>query len=85
MALAVDGGSPVRTAPLPARHLIGEEEKAAAVALFDAAIASGGVINYGGPEVSPPTHPASVTHTRGPAAFPCAASWRSGPSDVSSP
>ena len=79
MALAVDGGSPVRTAPLPARHLIGEDEKAAAVALFDAAIASGGVINYGGPEVCPPSH--APTHT--PAAFP--ASWRSGPSDVSSP
>jgi len=47
--LAVEGGAPVRSAPLPSRSLLGEAEKAAAVALFDAAIASGNAFGYGGP------------------------------------
>src|SRR6185436_16435733 len=34
-ALAVDGGTPVRSAPMPRRTLIGEEEKRAVLALFD--------------------------------------------------
>jgi perosamine synthetase len=48
--LAIDGGSPVRTEPLPKRALFGEAEKAAAMGLFDAAIESGNAIGYGGPE-----------------------------------
>ncbi|MDA0334481.1 MAG: DegT/DnrJ/EryC1/StrS family aminotransferase [bacterium] len=48
--LAIDGGKPVRTEPLPKRALFGEAEKAAAMALFDAAIEHGDVIGYGGPE-----------------------------------
>jgi len=47
--LAIDGGSKVRQAPFPARGLIGLEEKAAAMALFDQAIASGNAFGYGGP------------------------------------
>ena len=35
---------------MPARSLFGEEEKAAAVALFDEAIRTGGVFGYGGAE-----------------------------------
>ena len=46
--LAINGGKPARTTPWPARHLFGEEEKQAAVALFDKAIATGGVIGYNG-------------------------------------
>src|SRR5690606_8626572 len=48
--LAVNGGKPVRSAPWPARHLFTEAEKAAAVRLFDAAIASGHAFGYGGAE-----------------------------------
>ncbi len=48
--LAIDGGQPVRTEPMPKRALFGEAEKAAAMALFDAAIESGNAIGYGGPE-----------------------------------
>lgn len=48
--LAIDGGERTRTAPWPARRLFGEEEKAAAVALFDRCIATGGVFGYNGPE-----------------------------------
>jgi len=48
--LAIDGGTPVRTAPWPPRHLFGGEEKAAAAVLFDAAIASGNAFGYNGPE-----------------------------------
>jgi dTDP-4-amino-4,6-dideoxygalactose transaminase len=48
--LAVDGGDPIRTTPFPARHLFGEREKAAAIALFDQAIDSGTVFGYNGPE-----------------------------------
>jgi perosamine synthetase len=47
--LAVSGGKPVRTTPFPPRRLFGEEEKTAAVAVFDAAIASGNAFGYDGP------------------------------------
>jgi dTDP-4-amino-4,6-dideoxygalactose transaminase len=47
--LAIDGGPKVRNQPMPARGLLGEAEKAAAVALFDAAIASGNAFGYNGP------------------------------------
>lgn len=47
--LAIDGGPKVRHQPMPARGLLGEAEKAAAVALFDAAIASGNAFGYNGP------------------------------------
>lgn len=46
--LAIDGGKPVRSEPWPARALFGQEEKAAAVALFDEAIAKGKAFGYGG-------------------------------------
>ena len=36
--LAIDGGEKTRKTPLPARRLFGEEEKAAAMKLFDKAI-----------------------------------------------
>jgi perosamine synthetase len=48
--LAIEGGSPVRTAPWPARQLFGEAEKAAAVALFDRCIAQGEAYGYEGAE-----------------------------------
>jgi dTDP-4-amino-4,6-dideoxygalactose transaminase len=48
--LAIDGGTPVRTAPMPPRRLFTEAEKAAAVRLFDQAIESGGVFGYNGQE-----------------------------------
>ena len=48
--LAIDGGPKVRTKPFPPRRLFGEEEKQAAMKLFDTAIAAGGVFGYGGPE-----------------------------------
>jgi perosamine synthetase len=48
--LAIDGGSPVRSAPMPARHLFGLEEKAAADRLFDDCIRTGQVFGYGGAE-----------------------------------
>jgi perosamine synthetase len=48
--LAIEGGSPVRTEPFPKRHLFGQEEKAAAIAMFDHAIESGEVFGYNGPE-----------------------------------
>lgn len=47
--LAIDGGPKVRFQPMPARGLLGEAEKAAAVAMFDAAIASGNAFGYNGP------------------------------------
>ena len=47
--LAIDGGTPVRTEPMPARALFGEAEKAAAMAVFDEAIAAGGAFGYAGP------------------------------------
>lgn len=46
--LAIDGGTPVRNTPWPARGLIGAEEKAAAMKLFDDSIASGNAFGYGG-------------------------------------
>ncbi len=48
--LAIDGGPKVRTTPFPKRHLLGAEEKAAALALFDRAMETGDPIGYGGPE-----------------------------------
>jgi perosamine synthetase len=48
--LAIDGGTPVRTRPMPERGLFGAEEKAAVVALFDECISSGDVFSYGGPQ-----------------------------------
>ncbi len=48
--LAIDGGEKVRTTPFPRRHLFGEEEKQAALALFDESIESGNAFGYGGPE-----------------------------------
>ena len=48
--LAVNGGPKVRTGPFPARGLFGEEERAAAVALFDRSIETGNAFGYDGPE-----------------------------------
>lgn len=48
--LAVNGGTPTRTAPWPIRHLYGQEEKQAAMRLFDKCIESGGIIGYNGEE-----------------------------------
>ena len=47
--LAIDGGKPVFERPLPARNLIGEDEKLAVMRLFDDAIKSGEGIGYNGP------------------------------------
>lgn len=46
MALAIDGGDPVRTDPFPPRHMFGEEEKRVVVELFDRCIETGGSIGY---------------------------------------
>ncbi len=48
--LAIDGGTPVRAQPMPPRRLFGEEEKQAAVALFDACIRTGEAFGYNGAE-----------------------------------
>ncbi len=48
--LAINGGEPVRACPMPPRRLFGEEEKAAAVRLFDLAIESGNAFGYNGEE-----------------------------------
>ena len=48
--LAIDGGPRVRETPFPERYLFGEEERAAALRLFDQAIVSGAAIHYSGPE-----------------------------------
>jgi len=48
--LAIDGGEKVRKTPLPPRRLFGEEEKAAAIALFDRAIEYGSAFGYNGEE-----------------------------------
>ena len=48
--LAIDGGEKVRKIPYPPRRLFGEEEKSAAVALFDKAIESGEAFGYNGIE-----------------------------------
>lgn len=47
--LAIDGGKPIFEKPLPARKLIGEEEKLAVMHLFDDAIKSGEAFGYNGP------------------------------------
>ncbi|MBN2450724.1 MAG: DegT/DnrJ/EryC1/StrS family aminotransferase [Lentisphaeria bacterium] len=47
--LAIDGGPKVRETPFPPRALLGEAERAAALALFDQAIASGQAFGYNGP------------------------------------
>ena len=46
--LAIEGGIAVRGNPMPARGLIGSEEKNAVMDLFDEAIRSGNAIGYGG-------------------------------------
>lgn len=46
--LAVHGGTPLRKVPWPSRGLIGDEEKHAAVAVFDEAIRTGNAPGYGG-------------------------------------
>lgn len=46
--LAINGGSKIRTAPWPPRRLFAEEEKQAAVALFDEAMATGNAFSYNG-------------------------------------
>ncbi len=48
--LAINGGPKVREKPLPPRRLFTEDEKAAAVRVFDAAIASGNAFGYNGEE-----------------------------------
>lgn len=48
--LAMNGGPKTRTAPWPKRNLFGADEKAAAVRLFDQAIATGEAFGYNGPE-----------------------------------
>lgn len=46
--LAIDGGTVVRSKPMPSRGLIGPEEKVAAIGIFDEAIASGNAFGYNG-------------------------------------
>jgi len=46
--LAINGGPKLRETPYPNRGLIGNEEKAAAVAMFDEAIATGNAFGYNG-------------------------------------
>jgi perosamine synthetase len=48
--LAIDGGAKVRIQPFPRRRLFGEEEKQAAMALFDQAIEAGEAFLYNGPQ-----------------------------------
>ena len=47
--LAIDGGTPVRAHPMPSRALIDQEEKTAAMRVFDDAISSGKAFGYNGP------------------------------------
>ncbi len=47
--LAIDGGTPVRSTPMPSRALLGVAEKQAAMTVFDEAIAGGNVFGYNGP------------------------------------
>ena len=47
--LAIDGGTPVRTEPMPSRGLFGEKEKQAVMNLFDEAMESGNAFGYNGP------------------------------------
>jgi len=50
--LAVDGGSPVRSKPMPARVMFGEQEKEAVLRLFKRVMTAGGAFDrYGGVEV----------------------------------
>jgi perosamine synthetase len=46
--LACEGGSPVRTAPWPARRMFGEEERQAVIDLMDESIRSGNTFGYEG-------------------------------------
>ena len=46
--LAIDGGDKVRDEPFPKRQLFGQEEKQAALELFDQAIQTGDSIGYNG-------------------------------------
>jgi perosamine synthetase len=48
LKLAIDGGTPVRAEPMPARALIGPEEREAALRVFDEAIAAGAAFGYNG-------------------------------------
>ena len=48
--LAIDGGEKVRKDPFPSRCLFDEEEKQAAMALFDQSIETGRAFGYNGPE-----------------------------------
>ncbi|MCC7519723.1 MAG: DegT/DnrJ/EryC1/StrS family aminotransferase [Verrucomicrobiae bacterium] len=48
--LAIDGGAKVRGIPWPSRRLFSEEEKAAAVRLFEESLAKGEAFGYEGPE-----------------------------------
>lgn len=50
MTLASDGGSPVRTAAWPKRHLFGQKELDVVQQLFTRAMESGDAIGYGGPQ-----------------------------------
>ena len=47
--LALHGGTPIRIDPMPHRALFGEEERSAAISLFDQAIAEGEAFGYNGP------------------------------------
>src|SRR5579883_2213760 len=50
--LAIEGGTPVRSAPFPNRIVMGVEERDAVLALFDREMAQGGGFDrYGGTEV----------------------------------
>lgn len=49
--LAIDGGTPVRTEPFPPRRLISEEEKSAAIEVFDESIEKGEAFGYVGRRV----------------------------------
>ncbi|MEE2658090.1 MAG: DegT/DnrJ/EryC1/StrS family aminotransferase [Candidatus Latescibacterota bacterium] len=46
--LAIDGGTPIRTAPFPPRALFGKPERDAALLLFEESIETGSAIGYGG-------------------------------------
>jgi len=51
-ALAIEGGTPVRSAPMPRRIVVGEEERDAVLRLFDHEMEQGGGFDrYGGTEV----------------------------------
>ena len=50
MALAIEGGSPVRAESWPKRHLFGQEELQVVQELFTGAMETGEAIGYGGPQ-----------------------------------